>query len=123
RAVRTGVHELAVDNRGNVAIEVGVKGSDPDAALRFRLRPASLHVAPGRAGFAQLQVTAHRVFFSGPPRSHPFQLQVSPSGEAAIPVDGSMVQGPLVGRWFRTVAMATALGVVAAAALWFLALK
>jgi hypothetical protein len=123
RGSRTGIHELAVDNRGNVAIEVGVRGGDPDEALSFRLRPASLLIAPGRAAFAQVQVTARQVFFSGPPRSHPFQLQVSPSGEAAIPLDGSMVQGPLVGRWARVAAMAAALALVAAAVLWFLAVK
>ena len=123
RGTRSGVHELAVDNRGNVATEVDVVGSDPDGALSFRVRPPSLAVGPGKAGFARVQVTARQIFLTGPPRSHPFQLRVTPRGGAAIALDGSMVQGPLVGRWLRRVAVVAALALVAAALLWFGVLK
>lgn len=123
RGSRSAVHELAVDNRGNAAIDVAVRGGDPDGSLAFGFRPASQVIGPGRAGFVRVRVTARRTFLSGPPRSLPFQLQVLPAGEAPIPVDGAMLQGPLVGRGVRNAALLAALGVVAAALLWFLALK
>jgi hypothetical protein len=123
RGSRTAVHELAVDNRGNVPIAVSVRGGDPDGALTFRTRPASLVIGPGRAGFARVHVRARQTFLSGPPRSHPFQLQVQSEGEPPLPLDGSMVQGPLAGRWLRLAALGAAAGVVALAALWFLVVK
>ena len=123
RGSRSAAHELAIDNHGNAPVEVGVQGSDPDGALRFGFRPASQVIGPGRAGFVRVRVAARRTFLSGPPRSLPFQLQVLPAGEAPIPADGALVQGPLVGRGVRNGALLAALGVVAAALLWFLALK
>src|SRR6266700_872687 len=123
RGSRSASHDVAVDNRGNVPVAVSVKGSDPDGALTFRVRPASLVIAPGRAGLARVLVTAAQTFLQGPPRSPPFQLQVQPDGEPAIPLDGSMVQGPLAGRWLRLAAAGAVLGVAALAALWFLVVK
>ncbi len=123
RGSRSGTHELAVDNRGNVPIEVVVHGADPDGVLTFRFRPPTLPVAPGRAGYVRVRVTAKGTFLTGPPRAHPFQLQVAPVDETPILVDGSMVQGPLVSKLVRNVAVAAVVAVVAGALLWFLALK
>jgi hypothetical protein len=123
RGSRSATHELAIDNNGNVPIEVFVRATDPDAALTFRSRPPGLTIAPGRAGFVRVRVTAKSVFLSGPPRSHPFQLQVGSADVPPIAVDGSMVQGPLVSRVVRNVAAAAAVALVGAVLLWFLALK
>src|SRR5215471_175445 len=116
-------HELAVDNNGNVPVEVFVRGTDPDAALRFRSRPPGLLIAPGRAGFVRVRVTARSLFLSGPPRPRPFQLHVGSADQPSTTVDGSMVQEPLVGRLARKVAGAAALAVVGVLLLWFFALK
>jgi hypothetical protein len=105
-------HELAIDNNGNVPVEVFVRGSDPDAALTFRSRPPGLTVGPGRAGFVRVRVTARSLFLSGPPRSHPFQLQVGSAEQPPITVDGAMVQSPLVNRVVRNVAVVSALALV-----------
>jgi hypothetical protein len=123
RGSRSATHELAIDNNGNVPIEVFVRATDPDAALTFRSRPPGLTIAPGRAGFVRVRVTAKSVFLSGAPRSHPFQLQVGSADVPPITVDGSMVQGPLVSRMVRNVAAVAAVAVVGAVLLWFLALK
>jgi hypothetical protein len=123
RASRTAYHELAIDNTGNAPVEVGVLGGDPDGALTFGFRPASQAIAPGRAGFVRVRISPKRTFLSGQPQAHPFQLQVLPLGQAPIPVDGAMVQGPLVSRTVRNVAAVAVMAVVAGALLWFLALK
>jgi hypothetical protein len=116
-------HELAIDNNGNVPVEVFVRGTDPDAALTFRSRPPGLTVAPGRAGFVRIRVAAKSLFLSGPPRPHPFQVHVGSADQPGVAVDGSMLQSPLVGRVVRNVAAATALAVLGAALLWFLVVK
>ena len=123
RGSRTGSHELAIDNHGNVPVHVSVRGSDPDSALSFAFRPPSQVVGPGGAGFVRVRVTARRTFLSGQPRAHPFQLVVAPEGDAIIPVDGSLIQGPVVGRVVRNVAIVAVLAVAAGALLWFFALK
>jgi hypothetical protein len=120
RGSRSATHELAADNKGNVPVQVFVRGSDPDAALTFRCRPPGLTIGPGRAGFVRVRVTAKRVFVSGPPRSHPFQLQVGSADQPAIQVEGSMVQEPLVSRAVRNVAAVAAMALVGALLLWFL---
>ncbi|HEY4026861.1 MAG TPA: hypothetical protein VGO86_10570 [Candidatus Dormibacteraeota bacterium] len=120
---RSASHDLAIDNRGNVPVQVSVHGNDPDGALSFGFRPAAQTIAPGRAGFTRVRVRARQVFLSGAPRPHPFQLQVVPDGEGPIGADGSMVQGPLVSRIVRMVAVGAALAVVAGALLWFFAIK
>src|SRR5215472_479562 len=116
-------HEVAVDNNGNVPVEVFVRGTDPDAALRFRSRPPGLTIGAGRAGFVRVRVTARSLFLSGPPRSHPFQLQVGSAEQPPITVDGSMVQSPLVSRLVRNVAVVAALAVVGALLLWVFGVK
>jgi hypothetical protein len=123
RGSRSAVHELAIDNHGNAMVEVAVQGADPDAALGFSLRPTSQAISPGRAGFVRVRVTARRTFLSGQPQSHPFQLQVLPLGQPPVPVDGAMLQGPLVSRTVRNAAGLAALALVAGMLLWFLALK
>jgi hypothetical protein len=123
RALASGSHELAVDNRGNVSIEVTMTGGDPDQLLRVRPRPATMVVVPGAAGFSRIRARGRGLFLSGPPRSFPFQVQVAPAGEAPIALDASFVQVPLFGRWLRRVAMAVGLGAAALVALWFLAAK
>jgi hypothetical protein len=123
RGTFSGSHELAVDNNGNVPAEVFVRGTDPDAALRFRSRPPSLQIGPGRAGFVRVRVSARRLMLSGAPVSHPFQLQVGSADQPPLTVDGSMVQGPLVSRLVRNVAAVAALAVVAALLLWQFGVK
>jgi hypothetical protein len=116
-------HELAIDNNGNVPVEVFVRGTDPDAALTFRSRPPGLQVGPGRAGFVRVRVTARSLFVSGPARSHPFQLHVGSADQPPLAVDGSMVQEPLVNRVVRNVAVGAALALVGALLLWQFVLR
>ncbi|HXM58679.1 MAG TPA: hypothetical protein VOB72_24985 [Candidatus Dormibacteraeota bacterium] len=123
RGSRSAAHELAIDNHGNVPVEVAVQGADPDGALGFGFRPPSQVIEPGRAGFVRVRVTARRTFLSGPPQSHPFQLRVLPYDQPPMLLDGGMLQGPLIGRGVRNAALLALAGVVAAALLWFLALK
>jgi hypothetical protein len=124
RGSRSGNHELAIDNHGNVPIEVFVRGSDPSNAMSVRARPADLVIHAGNAGFARVRVTARRLFLTGVPRSLPFQLLITPSGgESPIPLSGSLTQGPLISRLTRNIALGALAALVAAALLWFLALK
>ncbi len=87
--------EVAVDNYGNAPIEVSFAGVDAENACRYRFTPAVLRVAPGKARFTRLRVSAGR-FWTGPNKTYPFQIVVSePEGEPSR-VDGTFVQKPVL---------------------------
>jgi len=104
---RRGVHELAVDNRGNQRLAAQVTAADPDGALRFRIRPPALTIGPGNAAFSQLRVAPRKRFWRGKPRTHPFEVTVRPQGpESAIVLRGAMLQDPLLPGWLPVAAIA-----------------
>ena len=71
-----GLHDLAVDNRSNVAFNADFTGSDPDSLLGFSFSPPVLSITPGNAGFTKVRVRARRRFWRGAPVTRPFELQV-----------------------------------------------
>jgi len=123
RGQRSATHELALDNRGNALVHAAFTAIDPNGSLRFQFQPPEVDVNPGRAAFARLRVRPNSGFMTGPPRSHPFQVQVAPAGEKPILIDASMIQEPLFAPWMRTVALGLVGLIIAGALLWFLAIK
>ncbi len=123
RGSRTGRHELAVDNRGNVTLNAQVEGVDPDKLLRFELDPPALAVAPGSAGFAKVRVKPNETFWRGAPKTRPFQLLVRPDGMEPLSVAGSILQEAVLPSWFTRAVAALALLLVAVALLWLFVLQ
>jgi hypothetical protein len=123
RGSRTGVHEIAVDNRGNALLQATLTASDQDKQLDFRFSPASLAVGAGSAGFARMRVRPKQTFWRGAPKSRPFQVQVLPGGRPPINLDGTLIQGPLIGPWVLPVTLGIIAALIAITVLWFLAVK
>jgi hypothetical protein len=93
--------------------------ADPSEALRFRLDPPELTVAPGTAAFVKVRASSGRSFMRGQPKTHPFTIAVEPEGDSAIAVDGAFLQEAQLPKW-----LLPALLVIAALALiWFFLLK
>lgn len=122
---RSGRHELAIDNRGNVRLETALEGFDPDRRVRFAFDPPNLSVEPGIAGFGRVVVKPVRTFWRGPARTVPFQVAVRPDGAAApaVVLDGSYLQESILPWWFTRALVALAALVVAAILLWLLVLQ
>ncbi len=119
----TGRHEIAIDNRGNSAVEVQVSGSDPDEALSFRFSAPSVMSAPGTASFSRFTVTARGLLWRGTPATIAFAVTVAPQGQQPIRLDASLQQQPMIPAWLpRTVAVCLAL-VLASAIAWKVVLK
>jgi hypothetical protein len=116
-------HEIAVDNRGNVPLRVGVSGTDPDGRLKFTARPAALTVLPGEAAFSTLRVKPRRRHWRGQPVTMPFQAAVVPEGAAPVPLDGTFLQEPLVPKWVPRLIAALLAILLALAAIWFALLR
>lgn len=116
---RAASHSLAIDNKGNAAINATVAGSDADKLLNIGVRPPGLVVQPGTAAFADVRVAPRKTFWRGQPKTRPFKLQVDAPGAAPIVVDGTMVQQPILPRWLGKALLACLILAILAALLWF----
>ena len=123
RGSRSGVHEVAVDNRGNAPLQASLTAGDQDKQLDFKFSPAALVVGAGAAGFARLRVRPKQTFWRGQPKSHAFQVQVQPEGKSSINLDGSLIQGPLLAPWMLPATLGLIAVLIAVTLLWFLAVK
>jgi hypothetical protein len=120
---RSAAFELALDNRGNSAVNATLEGQDPDQQLTFHLDPPALVTAPNTAAFAKVKVKAGRGFLKGPARTRQFQIDVNSAGAAPLSATGTFLQEALIPSWsFKAVAAALAL-LVAAAVLWATVLR
>jgi len=123
RVRRTARHEVAIDNRGNVPLQVSVSAADPDQALRATASPSSVMVPPGQAIFSTLKLRHPRLLWRGQPVTRPFRVILASAEGPPQMLDATTVQQPLISRATgRLVAMALA-ALVALAAVWFFALK
>lgn len=94
RAERAAAATLKAVNRGNVPLVLALEADDPETALRFRLSPTTLRVAPGASAEAAVQITPRSTFRSGPPRTRPFRVLATSDESARRTLDGTFVQLP-----------------------------
>ena len=112
------MHEVAVDNRGNAAVEVALAAADPDSALRFRFTQPILNAAPGTASFSKVRVSARGLLWRGTPQAVPFAVTGTPVGQPPIRLDASFQRQPVIAAWIpRTIAVLFVL-VLASVAVW-----
>ena len=122
---RTGRHDVAIDNRGNVPLRAALDGVDPDRLVRFDFDPPGLDVEPGVAGFAKVRVKPVRTFWRGGARTRPFRVAIQPdaAGAEALVLDGSYLQESILPPWFVRALLAALALLVAAILLWLLVLR
>lgn len=123
RGRRGAVHDLAIDNRGNVPIRCVIAGEDANQALRFDPRPQVVEIAPGEARFAAVGVKPVQRFWRGPARTHPFAVSVSPDDAPPVLLDGTHLQEPRLPKWFFKALAALLALLLVLAALWLLLLR
>jgi type II secretory pathway pseudopilin PulG len=114
---------VAVDNRGNLPVTVGLRATDQAESLDFDVRPAVTTVDPGHASFVDVRVRPHRLLWRGQPKTLPYTVLVDPRDGTSVTLDGTHVQDPVIPRWLPK-ALLLALALLAAlAALWLFVLK
>lgn len=117
------IHDLAVDNRGNIPVRFLVAGADDAQALKFDANPQSLEVGPGEARFAEVKVKPVQKFWRGPARTLPFLVTVTPEEGAAVVLDGTHLQEPRIPKWFWKALLALLALLLLLLLLWFLLLR
>ncbi|HYN96893.1 MAG TPA: hypothetical protein VES42_23880 [Pilimelia sp.] len=91
-----GAHEVAVDNRGNTAVEIGVHGTDPDRRIVVEPKPGQLAVGPGEAAFVKVRARPARLQLTGQPVARPYQIILTPDTAPPLALDSTMVQRALI---------------------------
>lgn len=120
---RRGRHQVAIDNRGNVPVNVLVNTASDGDKVRFKLNPVGLSIAPGEAKFVKVLVAPRRRIWRGQPVTHPFSIGVVPQDSTSVDLDGSYVQTPVVPKWLLWALLSLLLLLGAAVALWLWLLK
>jgi type II secretory pathway pseudopilin PulG len=115
--------EVAVDNRGNHPVAVGLRPFDPEDDLEFRLERTELELGQGTAAFVRLRVKPRRRFLRGQPQRHPFRVLVAADGLEPFPVEGTLVQRQLLPKWLLPLLAALLVLALAIVVLWFTVLK
>lgn len=117
-------HELAVDNRGNDRLNADVTAYDDDELLEFEVKEPGLLVEPGQARFTQVEVRPHKRFWRGAEKTLPFNVLVqSQDGIPPITVTGTMVQRPILPKWFWKAMLALLALLLLLLLLWFTVLR
>ncbi|HUG48603.1 MAG TPA: hypothetical protein VMP67_09340 [Candidatus Limnocylindria bacterium] len=119
RGSRGAAHDLAVDNRGNAALNASITAIDPDRLLEFDVQPPAVLADPGTAAFARVLVKPRQRFWRGAPQTRPFRVQLETAGGPPVGVDGTMLQEAILPPWFLKALMAV-LGLLVLAVLFWL---
>ncbi len=120
---RKGRHQVAVDNRGNVPVNVLIAAQSDGEQLQFKLDQVGLAVQPGEARFVQLRAKARKRLWRGQPVTHPFVVLVSPQDSTPVELPGSYVQTLVVPKWLWWLVPLLLLLLGLLLALWFWVLK
>lgn len=112
-------HEVAIDNRGNVPVQLALTGSDPDGRLAVTPKPDKLAIGPGHAAFTKVTVRSRRLRWRGQPLTQPFQVLLTPENAPPVQLDAATVQNPVIPRSaVRLLALLLVLALIGAG-LWF----
>lgn len=123
RGRRNSRHQVAFDNRGNGRVNATLVAADPDELLDFRLDPPALVTEPGSAAFAKVRVVPRKRFWRGPPQTRQFQVLVQPDGDEPLPLDGTLLQEPVLPPWLPKALLGLLVLALALVAFWYFLLK
>lgn len=120
---RGGRHEVAIDNRGNTPVAVGVAGTDADKQLAIATRPQTLVIGPGQAAFVNVAVRPRRPRWRGQPATFPFQVVVAPEDDSPLVLDAAVVQQPIIPRSAGRILIGLLALLLVLAGLWWAVLR
>jgi Cep192 domain 3 len=104
RGSRGARHDVTVTNAGNAPVEVVVTAVDPDRRLILAVNPVRAVTAPEEASAFAVSVRVDDAFPFGPRRPRPFEVNVAPGRQPAIPLRATLSQGPMFPGWIPRVA-------------------
>jgi hypothetical protein len=118
-----GRHRLALDNRGNAAVDLQLHGEPASEQVRLGLAPQLITVPPGEAVFARVRLRPVRRIWWGSPATHPFEVTATAPGGESVRTEGSYQQQPLLPRWLPKAVLAAVLAAALLLGFWFAAVR
>lgn len=109
-----GAHRIMLENQSNSDAAVALAALDPDALLRFRMRPTAFRLKQGATRPIRMRVTPRHHKFKGPPEHRNFQVFASLQGQDPVRADGIYQQRALIAGWQFKVAVLALLLLLAA---------
>ncbi|MEU8682713.1 hydrogenase expression protein [Streptomyces sp. NPDC048611] len=110
----------AVDNLGNQPLTVSLSGRENGDALTVEPEPTSVQIAPGRAGFVDLNIRPGAVSWVGGEHKHPFTVSVTRAGTSEpTELRGTYLQPSVLPRWVMALLSLLLVAALAFVALWF----
>ncbi|WP_347352188.1 hypothetical protein [Intrasporangium sp.] len=122
RGRRTGRHQVAIDNRGNVPVTAFIAVTD-QAELLKESDTEAITVPPGRAAFTKIKVRPVELLWTGPPTTIPFVVTVTPQDSLPVALQGTHLQEPVIPKWFGKALLIALAALLALAAIWSWLLK
>ena len=116
-------HQVAIDNRGNVPVNVLAAAYSDGECVRCRVDPLGVAVGAGEAQFVRVRGVPRKRIWRGQPVTHPITVTVTPENSTPVELDGSYVQTPVVPRWLLWALVALLALAALLLALWFTVLK
>ncbi|GAA1358417.1 hypothetical protein GCM10009612_28480 [Streptomyces beijiangensis] len=111
---------VVVDNLGNRPLTAAFSGRNNGDTFTAETVPAAVQPAPGRAGFAEVELRPERVNWFGSVKQHSFTITVgAPGSEQPGELTGTWIQPPVVPRWALSLVAALVAVAVVLVALWF----
>jgi hypothetical protein len=123
RSSARGRHQLVIDNRGNVPVQVAVSVEVVDGDAVADPDRASVDVEPGATSVVPLVLTPVERFDRGPSHVHRFRVVAAGSDGKDDELAGVFEQLPRVQRWHLVAALSTLAALLLAALVWFALLK
>lgn len=111
----SGDYKATLTNSGNTDLEIGLTGTDPQAALQFSYSKQTPRLAPGEPQQVTITASARSQPWRGMPKSYPFQVRASGPQNTVQPMElhGSLTVPPKLPRWAIPAAVACVVGLVA----------
>ncbi|GAB3425436.1 hypothetical protein [Flindersiella endophytica] len=94
-----GTYQITVMNGGNQPVQARIVADDPEHALVATASPQALTVPPGSTAQARLVMKPRQLIWTGQEAQRPFTVEVQPYGAAPVPLNGSLVQLPIIPKW------------------------
>lgn len=121
RGRMVGRYEIAIDNRGNIPMQVRLSGTDAEQTLGYEFADDVVATEPGTAHFTKIKIRPADRIWRGQPKSHPFQILAEPQqrvtatseptpgggGVAVVEappiqtvlLNGTLLQEPILPKW------------------------
>jgi hypothetical protein len=119
RSASKGRHRLAIENRGNVPVDVSVVFTTDDPTITIEPDTALVSVVAGSSASVEATVVPLEKFWNGPTIEHDFAVTTSGSDGQTFELPSTYVQRPRLRPWWGPTLAGALAALLIGVVLWF----